>query len=126
MDRTIHGTCDFARETGRYARKDKIRTYDSPEQIAACMSCEKPGCSGNLCARLLKARTGTPVRDGSRRPFGRIAQQYEYKGKKYAASELAEIAGITPNAMRARLRKGMDPEQAATWPARKRGDAGGR
>lgn len=175
MSRTMHGTRNFARDTGGYVRKDKIRTYDRQEQINACLSCTEPRCSGDRCRHLTGRGQATQARTDTRRTFGRDARHYVYEGKAYTAGELAAIAGVltrtihdriyrgwtvgeavrgardgkkkkgynelylfrgeyrtakelaaiagmTSDAMRSRLRRGMDPETAVTTPLYRRGD----
>lgn len=106
--KAIRGTRDYAPE--KPLRQTRSKTYDTPEQIRACLNCTKEKCSGLSCSLIGSPRK---VRGKVREVvFGRKVATWEYEGRPRTAAQLAELAGVTPETMRARLKAGWTTEDA--------------
>ena len=108
--KTIGGTRNYGREKRLSNAGLQSRIHDTPEQIRTCLSCTKEKCSNLNCPLIGAPRK---VRGKARTvAFGKKIATYEYQGKNCTAAQLAELAGVTTETMRARLKSGWTVEDA--------------
>ena len=107
----------FGREVRRYEYEGKAYTA---KELAALAGMPARTINNRLNDGWTVEEAVRGARDGKKKKG--YNELYLFRGEYRTAKELAAIAGMTPDAMRSRLRRGMDPETAVTTPLYRRGD----